>query len=310
VTDDDAIRFNYRIRSVRTADYHRRFHAYEYTFLENVRSPERLVFHQMASDYYNTVLFDRFYAGDRTGLRSEGDREPGQIGYQDVKIPFEDSWLAIDDLSTTQGITKARRGILSLTSTLNGWAFPAFLHLYSSKGKSALFDLSSESVARSYKKGDVVKGELEFILPPKNRTVYWGDDSEWGERLDGYEDNAWQAVADEYRHNVQMKPVAHVGELIENYPIEVRAASGDVLAELTIPRGGIGHVPIIVRDVPGGGFLRTEYFVEEDWLPIGAASAYQGVRNAKGLLDCVFNIARPVADLDCGWRIRILQSAE
>ena len=44
VTDDDKIRFNYRIRSVRTGDYHRRFHAYEYRFLDRVDSPDRLFF--------------------------------------------------------------------------------------------------------------------------------------------------------------------------------------------------------------------------------------------------------------------------
>ena len=76
VTDDDKIRFNYRVRSVRTNDYHRRFHAYRYEFAEDVVSPVRLVFHQMAADYYETVDFERFYCGDQNGLSSTHDRKP------------------------------------------------------------------------------------------------------------------------------------------------------------------------------------------------------------------------------------------
>jgi hypothetical protein len=317
VTDDDAIRFNYRIRSVRTDDYHRRFHAYRYEFLKEVASPKRLVFHQMAADYYNSVRFDRYYLGDQSGLRSEHDLEPGFKGYAGAAIPFDHAWLAIDDtLSNERDMfqTKARRGLLSMESTLNGKPFPAYLHLYGAKGRgTATFDLSSDSVSRSYSAGDVVEGELEFILPPKTPGVYWGPDREFSGRLKNIGSNAWQAVADEFNHNLKLDVSMHAGALERNYPVQIRVLeSGSVLADFTIKRGGIGHVPILLRGVPPGCALKAERHLNGKWIPLESVdidqnSYYQGVRNADGSMDCVFNITRPSHDLNDPWRIRILK---
>jgi len=315
VTDDDAIRFNYRIRSVRTADYHRRFHSYKYEFLKDVASPKRLVFHQMAADYYNSVRFDRFYLGDQSGLRSTHIREPSLTGYAGAAIPFENAWLVIDDTLSTgrENIeTKARRGLLSVASKLNGKPFPAYLHLYSPNGKNTVFDLSSDSVNRSYSAGDVVEGELEFILPPKTPEVYWGADCEFSSRLESFGTNAWRAVADEFDNNIRLSLTMHSGRLLKNYPVEIQVLeSGNVLADFTIKRGGMGHVPILLRGVPLGCALKAERQLNGKWIPlesvdIGQNKTYQGVRNADGTMDCVFNIKRPSHDLDDSWRIRIL----
>jgi len=316
VTDDDAIRFNYRIRSVRTADYHRRFHSYKYEFLKDVASPKRLVFHQMAADYYNSVWFDRFYLGDQSGLRSTHIREPGLTGYAGDAIPFDNAWLAIDDTVSNERKkreTKARRGLLSVESKLNGKSFPAYLHLYSPNGKNTVFDLSSDSVNRSYSVGDVVEGELEFILPPQTPDVYWGADCEFSSRLESFGTNAWRAVADEFDNNIMLGVTMHSGQLENNYPVEIHALkSGKVLADFTIKRGGIGHVPILLRGVPLGYALKAERQLNEKWVPLEAVDIdqnndYQGVRNAVGTMDCVFNIKRPSHDLDDSWRIRILK---
>ena len=317
VTDDDAIRFNYRIRSVRTADYHRRFHSYRYEFLKDVASPKRLVFHQMAADYYNSVQFDRFYLGGRHGLEAEYDCPTLPSGYTGTTVPFENRWLAIDDTTSSdrkRKTAKTRRGLLSIESKLNDKPFPAYLHLYGAKGEGrATFDLSSDSVGRSYSAGDVVEGELEFILPPKTPDVYWGTDREFSGRLKSYGTNAWQAVADEFDHNVKLDVSVHSGRLERNYPVEIQALeSGKVLADFTIERGGIGHVPILLRGVPLGCALKAERHLNGKWIPLESVDIdqnnyYQGVQNADGTLDCVFNIKRPSQDLDDPWRIRILK---
>lgn len=315
VTDDDKIRFCYRVRSVRTNDYHRRFHAWRYDFIDDVKAPKRLVFHQMAADFYRTVDFKRFFRGDENGLRSAREREHDVQGYSGVKFEFDRVWLAIDDVSCNdRPDVTARRGLLSLSSTLNGRPFPGFMHLFgTTRGRETmLFDLSSDSTARSYSAGDVVAGELEFILPPKSIDDYWGPDREFADRLKSHSDNAWKLVADEYKYNVHLSLAVHKGVLINNYPIDLRVEprSGQVLADFTINQGGIGHVPVILRGAPAGSALQAEQFLNGAWGPIEGADLerhdyYQAVRNSNGDMDCVFNIIRPTGDVNSEWRIRI-----
>jgi hypothetical protein len=316
ITDDERIRFTYTTRSVRTNDYHRRFHAYEYTFLEDVTSPQRLVFHQMAGDFYTGPSFTQYYRGDGTGLLSTYTSDPGGNAYKGEPIPFANQWLAIDDEESSDGRTKARRGIVSMTSTLNGSDLPLYLHTYGrSWGQPRMFfDMSSKSVQRSYVAGDVVVGELEFILPPKTVEDYWGSDNEFRSRLKSYGDNAWQAVYDEYRHNIQMSVTMHQGTLLRPYPVEVQAAtaSENVLADFTVNKGGIGHVPIILKGIPIGTSLQAQRYVEGEWTPLESSNAgqsnfYQGYEDTQGTLDCVFNVDRPSADLNGNWRLRIIR---
>jgi hypothetical protein len=310
MTDDDRIRFNYRIRSVRTADYHRRFHSFKYEFLKDVVSPKRLVFHQMAADYYNSVQFNQFYVGDQSGLKEIHSPIPGLAGYGDTPIPFNDAWLSVDDATCNDGessVANGRRGLLNLQSTLNGNPFPVFIHPFGlgRSGARMNFDLSAESVSRSYSAGDVVEGELEFVMPAKSTEVYWGTDREFAGRLEAYGTNAWQAVADEYGNNVQLLVSVHDGELLRNYPIEIQTLSnGNVLADFTIERGGIGHVPIILRGVPLGCSLNAECQRDGKWIPVD--HYYQGIRDANGLQDCVFNLARPSTGSNGGWHVRII----
>jgi hypothetical protein len=318
VTDDEKIRFTYTTRSVRTNDYHRRFHVYQYRFLGDVIAPTRLVFHQMAADYYIGPTFTHYYRGDGTGLLSSYTSDPGGNAYKGKPIPFADQWLAIDDEQSSDGRTKGRRGIVSLSSTLDGSPLPLYLHPY---GRSwgdpkMFFDMSSESVSRSYAAGDVVAGELEFILPPKTVDDYWGSDSEFKRRLTSYGDNAWQAVYDEYRHNTQLSVTTHHGTLLRHYPVEIQASltSGDILADFVVKRGGIGHLPLILKGVPMGLALQAQRHMDGHWVAMesvdfGQNSDYQGYRNAKGSMDCVFNLDRPSFDLTDSWRIRIIKGA-
>jgi hypothetical protein len=176
-----------------------------------------------------------------------------------------------------------------------------------------MFDLSSESVRRSYRAGDVVEGELEFILPPKTVDDYWGRDSEFAGRLKAYSTNPWQAAYDEYRHNSRLSVSTHRGTLRRHYPVEIQASvsKGSVLADFTVSSGGIGHVPVVLKGVPLGTALQAQRCVEGQWAPLESVDVarhnyYQGYRNAEGTMDCVFNIDRPYQDLKRSWRVRIL----
>lgn len=314
VTDDDKIRVTYTSRAGRTMDYHRRFHRYRYEFLENVDTPERLVYHQMAADFYDGPTFTNYYIGDANGLIVSKIADPGGNEYKGNPVRFDDRWLAIEDEMSYQNESRSNRGIISLSSTKNGEPFPLYLHAYGRRWSSnkMLFDLSAESVSQSYLAGDVIEGEVEFVMPPKSESVYWGEDAEFRGRLGSYGADAWKAVYDEYRYNVALEVEALRGQLLRGYPVEVESASsGRVLADLVIRRGGIGHVPIIVKGARPGLALRAERWTNGSWVElegvdIGESNYYQGYQNANGEVDYVFNIARPVTDLEREWRVRIV----
>lgn len=314
ITDDDKIRFEYVSKLVSTNDYHRRIHNYRYQFLEDVADPNRLVFYQMAADYYLGPDFDTYYVGDSTGLLQESTSEPGGNAYKDGKFSFLDRWLASDDLvALDQNTAKATRGIIQRSSTLNGNDFPVFMHKYGRSWGSdkMLFDLAGESVEQSYSAGDVVEGEVEFILPAKQKENYWGADTEFAARLDTYT-KPWESVFDEYRYNNKLSVTVHKGTLLNNFPVEIMADQNgpSVIADISIQAGGLGHVPVVINDAVIGKSLNVERYLNGDWVPLEVNAAtsnsyYQGYQNAKGKIDYAFSIKRPADDLATAWRIRV-----
>ena len=313
ITDDDKIRFEYISKLVSTNDYHRRFHNYRYEFLEEVVDPKRLVFYQMAADYYLGPDFDSYYIGDRTGLLQESSAEAGGNAYKADKFSFSDRWIASNDLiALDKNEAKANRGIIQRSSKLNDSDLAVYMHKYGRSWGSdkMLFDLSGESVTQSYQAGDVVTGEFEFVLTPKIPANYWGADTEFAARLATYT-QPWESVFDEYRYNNELQVIANKGTLVNNFPIEVKAdQSGPALiADLSIQNGGIGHIPVIIKDAVIGKTLGVERFVNDAWvaLEVNAStqnSYYQGYQNASGKIDYAFSIPRSSNDLAENWRIR------
>lgn len=323
VTDDDKIRVNYTSRMVATSDYHRRFHAYQYNFLEDVTDPSRLVFYQMAADYYHLANFSDFHVGDATGLlttvdiNDAGNPIAGGNSYKGDSILMDGKWLSADEISGQYGYAaQALRGLIPLSSTLNGNALPLHLHKYGRAYNSStvLFDFSSDAVNRSYSAGDVVAGEIEFIMPPQHRDNYWGSDGELIARLSGYGDTNWEPVRDELVENIQMAVSVHQGTLQNNYPLEIQAATGKrVLTDFTVTRGGIGHVPLLLKGADAGLELKVQRYSSGTWVNLEAVDIeddtyYQGVINADGSMDYSFSIPRPAGDhdLDAAWRVRVL----
>ena len=317
VTDDDKIRFTYRSRAGATLDYHRRFHEYEYTFLQDVDSPNRLVFYQMAADDYKSAFYNNYTVGDADGVLLSSMITRGGDTYRGAPIAFDDKWLSIDDYYSGQGYsTKALRGMIPLSSTLNGSSLPLYLHRYGIDS-TMLFDLSGSSVNESYNAGDIVKGEVEFILPPQHVDDYWGSDAELINRLTAYGESgesAWEPVRDEFVHNVQLDIVMHQGLRLNNYPLEIQPEpSNGVLADFTFNGGGIGHVPILIKGAEVGLKLTAQRWADGVWtdlesVNIAANNYYQGVQNGDGTVNYAFNIPRPSLDLNEGWRIRVVSS--
>lgn len=313
VTDDDKIRATYKSRMGSTLDYHRHFHDYKYEFLQDVVSPQRLVFHQMAADYYPVAGFTNYYIGDETGVLSTGTIEAGGNVYKGSPISFDNKWLSIDDVTGGNEAALAMRGIIPLSSTLNGGAFPLYIHKYGRTWgfTTMLFDLSSDSVNRSYSAGDVVEGEIEFIMPPQHVTNYWGGDAELTSRLTAYGDTAWEPVRDEFVQNVQMDVAVHQGALMNNYPLEIQADVGNViLADFTINGGGIGHVPVLLKGAESDLELKAQRWTGGVWVDLESVNIakntyYQGLQNADGTMDYTFSIPRSALDLNESWRVRM-----
>ncbi|MGJ8635020.1 MAG: hypothetical protein ACSHX7_13970 [Luteolibacter sp.] len=314
VADDDKIRANYSSVFVRTNDYHRRFFDYKYEFLDDV-SPSRLVFFQMAADYYTGAPFENYYRGHSGGMFWNYTASPGGDTYQ-AKMHFSGRWLAINDTDTSSGSEKyhSHRGLIDYGTTLNGASFTAYIHPYGRSwgADKLLFDLSSDSTTRSYNDGDVVEGRVGLVMVPKASQDYWGEDAEFAGRLASYTD-AWSGVYDEYRYNHDITVTASSGTIVRNYPLEISANnSSTVLAQFVINGNrGVGHVPIVLRDVdPGYGVRVQRNYGGWGWLEdvnIAQNNYYQGVMNANGKMDYCFNVDRPSSVLGSSWEIRILR---
>ncbi len=317
VTSDDTIRFTYRTRAVGTQDYNRRFHSYKYDFLTDVVEPRRLSYYQMSSDYYMTTTFTDYYEGDGDGLGSQRTANPGGNTYKETPFPFQSRWLAIDDLTTSTGHTpNGYRGLISMSSQYNGQPQTLYAHPYGrSWGSSTtLFEISAASISQSYQAGDTIEGEVSFVLPAKSPSVYWGEDTEFVGRMTEYSE-PWNAIHDEYRYNHEIDVTVTTGELLNSYPLEINATHGSILAEFTINQGGIGHLPVVLKNVYPGTNPQVQRWTGDQWAPLedvdtDTHSYYQGYLNAASTMDYAFSIKRPTSDLAEAWSIRIVAPVE
>ena len=313
ITDDDKMTVTYITRLGSTFDYNRNFHSFRYEFLEDVIEPKRLVFYQMAGDYYKTARFSKYHHGTVAGLTATVT-DAGVTGYNG-KIAFNNAWLSIEDSHGDNGNTLAKtsRGFIIKSLRLNGANFNVFLHKYRSRwgNKQTIFDLSSSDVSRSYKAGDVIEGDIELVLPAKNTDSYWGSDGEFANRLASYS-QPWQAVYDDAKYNNFSVTVAK-GSLVNNYPVEIVGTNKKIAADFTIESGGLGHVPVIIKDVPAGYYLRVQRYIDSSWVWLEGVNLtsnqnyYQGTLNSAGTMDYVFSIKRPDNDLSNSWKIRVIR---
>jgi hypothetical protein len=315
-TDDDAIRFTYTTQLVRSNDYHRRFQQYNYEILEDI-NPTRLAYYQMAAEYYNNPEFDTFYRGNASGLLSTVSPDHGGDEYTGSYY-FKNRWLAIADTYGGSNEAMAYRGLIHRSATLNDASLTTYVHTYGNTwgDDTTLFDISAVSTSQSYSAGDVIHGEIEFVLPAQSSDNYWGYDDNFSERLADYS-TPWEAVKDEYAYNSLAVEVAN-GTLVKDYPVTIDASDSTVLAKFTIAANeGIGHIPVIIQNAEAGLELRSQYQLEDsdswEWAVesssnIGDNAFYQGYLNADGTMDYVFNINRPADSLDQDMTIRVFKA--
>lgn len=315
ITDDERIKVGYSVRAFATRDYHRRFHGYRYEFLQDVVNPRRLVFHQMAADYYLKAQFGTYHIGDAGSFLLPGVSDPGGNRYKGQPIRVDGLWLAVDDTQGGDDPARALRGLIPRRITLNGNPSELYLHRYGRTwgADTMLFDFGLSTPTNSVPAGTVAEGECELVMPPQRLANYWGGDAELAGRLAAYGSAEWEPVRDEFRHNMGIEIAMARGELLAAYPLEIKPETeGDVLADVTVVRGGIGHVPVILRNAPAGLELRAQRWTGSAWVDLEGVDIpgdtyYQANLNGDGSMDYVFTIPRPAADLEASWRIRIIR---
>ena len=312
VTDDDKIRANYTTSLLRSNDYHRHILKYQYKFLKEV-NPTRLAFFQLGAEYYTGTEFQDYCIGDINGKKND---YTASTNGDTVIHKFTGNWLAIDDKKDFSGnTTNANRGLISYKATLNGEQHETYLHTYNrnTDNKRMLFDLSGSNINNTYYKDDIVKGSLGYVLTPDSDPNYWGENDELAERLKKNK-HYWESIYDEFRYNRDMPVTSRFGILLNTYPIDIWADNdSDILAFVVIHKDfGIGHIPVILRNVEADTAVGVQIFKNDQWLWINSSSNgrrcyQQGVTNSYGTVDYAFNIKRPTNDISEHHKIRILK---
>jgi len=317
VTADNKIRFTYTTRGIAGLDYHRRANHYRYEFLEDVTSPTRLSFYQMAAEFYPGPTTTAYHYGSALGYLGVSAVVPGGNSYTGAPVLLSDRWLATDDtISLDNYRSTTNRGLYLSSTTLNGNPMNAYIHPYGRTwgADKLLYDIAGSTTSDSYSAGDIVEGKISYIMTPETTSDYWGGDAEFANRL-SFHSTAWQGVYDEVRYNHAATVTAQSGTLLESYPIDIQAATQthgtSTLAEVTLAGGGIGHVPLIIRGVALGTKLDLEISSDgTNWSNLSNVSLdehayYQGYYNADGTMDYVYSVPRPSFDLSASWHIRV-----
>ena len=103
----------------------------------------------------------------------------------------------------------------------------------------------------------------------------------------------------------------HQGTMIKNYPLEINCTATLTLADFTINSGGIGHLPVLLKNVPPSTKLTAQRYLNGAWtdledVQVNQHDYYQGYYDSAGKMNYTFSLKRPSTDLSESWRIRIL----
>ena len=96
-----------------------------------------------------------------------------------------------------------------------------------------------------YRPGDTVEMDLEWITLPRTAEDYYGPNEAFRRHLAG-NPASWKTVYREARGN-DLKVAADGGEVLNRYPIVIRAEKPEVRVEI---RGGVGFVPVRFEGLP------------------------------------------------------------
>ena len=267
VSTDGKIEAELRVQLGATDDLVRVWYHLDFTFVDDV-AYSRLAFFQVAADKYGDNAFARYAAGNRnevlfdlevpahgtTGYASESDRGlalegdapwvmlyDNQRDWDTLPEQYADIGFVVRDFEANIGGTLITTPHINVHRTNNQQSQMAFeLGLPYEEG-SPWCGAPCQGQTRFIPAGSTVSATVEYLVPPADKTRYYGESS-WLLAL----------APGSYRSTDMMLELAagndinvtvSQGTLQQTWPTEIQAISGPVAAEFSL-EGGMGFLPI------------------------------------------------------------------
>ena len=283
ISSDNKIQAHIRTHLGRTDDLVRAYYDIEYIFLEDV-DYTRLSFFQVAADNYADNGFVYASYGNGAGVISDmtipNHNSTGYASTEHRGIPIEGSnpWVFLWDNQRSDGnlpenlanvgyivrYFEAEIGQESITTphiniyqTKNGgWSQYAF-------ELGLPYDPSNTNIPA----GSKVRVIVEYVIPPSNKSKYYGSSDYLLEMLDT-DYNSTEMILYLANEN-ELDISTTTGTLLSTYPITIdtHKNTNAVVAQFTVD-GGLGYTPIVFKNLTRFDNWKLEKKSEDSWLSI------------------------------------------
>ncbi|MDR1666755.1 MAG: T9SS type A sorting domain-containing protein [Bacteroidales bacterium] len=294
ITADGAVEMEYKAEMPRTDDASKAIHSFKYTFLKDVTF-SRLAFYQFGADQYNVGIYDKMAVGNDAGVGGfsiGGQNFSGEFNVpktgtnaywlsenmQRIEVEGEGLWFAFLGGQPRPGTDGAGANkvlsVLDFKATLNGTEYhkPAFnIRTTNTLYSGALIELCPPaSAGNTITAGSVVEGAVAFINLPAHKNDYYGP-SKVLSLAPSTDFTSWR-LSHLYATQTKMRATATVGVAERNMPCEL-VATGDgdgTVCEFTVS-GGIGYVPVTVKNLPGYAGWQLQQWQNSSWINVNQA---------------------------------------
>jgi hypothetical protein len=274
VTADGAIACTARVQTPRCQDLNRAYHHISYKVLKPVEF-SRLAFYQLGGDTYNDHLFKMMARGDINGNKEEWQPAMGGRKYHrsnelvDGNMPWFSMHQEIGKPGKPGPWANRAMVLRSWKARLGGKPAQPHFSSYGTEDQmpSANVELSAPPDIKRLEPGDFVEADIELLVIPQFAKEYYGPDEKLRTHLAQFEDT-WQPAHRQAQGGtvvLQMK----AGEWLDNYPLRVKAASGDQLE--FIAKGGLTFTPIVIEGLKSYRDYELQELVEGKWTAINQA---------------------------------------
>lgn len=258
---------------------------FKYTFLEDVTFG-RMALYQNAADSYTYSWWKKMAVGNKDGLVNfkignqefSGEFDVPYKGYNtyiggstmnQLQIG-EGLWGAFLDPPKNQSMCTKVMAVHQFRGLINGKEYNApTLSIRSTNinGDSCIYELNPPKEAGdTIRAGSEIECTVGYILLPVAKQEYYGDSAVMKSLPDEIF-NTWE-MAYLFATQSSTKVEASVGRVVRNYPAAV-AAQGEsgVVAQFTVS-GGIGYVPISIKNLPSAGNWKLQKKIGDQWADI------------------------------------------
>jgi len=308
VSADGKIEASVATQLGRTDDLVRAYYHLSYTFLEDVNY-DRIAFFQVAADRYSDNGFTRYAYGNESGvLFDESVPSHGTTGYaksadRGIALEGDSPWVMLYDSSHTSGSLPEHvanvgfvirdysaeiGGVLTTTPHLNlvqtyngGWSQMGF-------ELGVPYDASNPVIPA----GSVVTATVEYVVPPAQKDVYFGD-SDYLTAMDAGAFQGTEMMQTLATEN-HLEVTASVGAVKRVHPVEIEAIADLTAAQFQLT-GGLGYTPVSIHNLVRPDGWRLEQLVDGSWEPVSqeveGKDYWQAYENAgEGSFELTFNV--------------------